>query len=502
MNTSQTLPVPDRRLREPREAASEARHGPDQGLRRSLRTRHLNMIAIGGAIGTGLFVASGATISQAGPGGALIAYCLIGLMVWLIMQSLGEMAAYLPVAGSFGEYGTRFISPSFGFAIGWNYWFNWAITVAAELVAAALVMKYWFPETPSIVWSALFLLTLFSINALSTRAYGESEFWFAAIKVTAVIVFLVLGTAMIIGIIGQAPGTGNWTTGEAPFVGGGTGILLVLLLAGYSFQGTELIGTAAGEAENPEKTIPQAVRTIFWRILLFYVGAIAVIGFLIPYTDPNLLNSSEENISISPFTLIFDKAGVLGAASIMNAVILTSVLSAGTSGLYASTRMLFALAERGHAPRFLTRLSSHQVPMNALVATTMVGLAGFVTSLVGDGRAYELLLTISALAGFITWAGISWCHWRFRAALKAQGHALSELPYRARFFPAGAVVALVACLGIIVGQAYDPLSSGAPVSEVLMAYLGVPFFFALWWGHKLVTRAPRVDPAAAALGRS
>ena len=472
-----------------------------QGLRRSLRSRHLTMISIGGAIGTGLFVASGATISQAGPGGALVAYAAIGVMVWLIMQSLGEMAAYLPVAGSFGEYGTRFVSPSFGFAIGWNYWFNWAITVAAELVAAALVMKYWLPEVPSIVWSGLFLLVLFGINALSTRAYGESEFWFATIKVVAVVAFLVLGTAMIVGIMGEAPGTGNWTGDEAPFVGGGEGILLVLLVAGYSFQGTELIGTAAGEAERPQTTIPRAIRTIFWRILLFYVGAIAVIGFLIPYTDPNLLNTSEENVSISPFTLVFERAGVLGAASVMNAVILTSVLSAGTSGLYSSTRMLFALAEHGHAPRFLMRLSRHQVPLNALMATTLVGLAGFLTSLVGDGRAYELLLTVSALAGFITWAGISWCHWKFRGALRAQGRPLSELPYRARFFPAGTVIALVACVAIIVGQAYGPATSGSSTGDILMSYAGVPVFFALWWGHKLVTRAPGVDPATAELGR-
>nr|WP_300338539.1 amino acid permease [Actinomyces sp.] len=459
------------------------------------------MIAIGGAIGTGLFVASGATISQAGPGGALVAYGAVGVMVWLIMQSLGEMAAYLPVAGSFGEYGTRFVSPSFGFAIGWNYWFNWAITVAAELVAAALVMRYWFPHTPSIVWSALFLLVLFVLNALSARAYGEGEFWFAAVKVTAVIVFLVLGVLMIVGIIGESPGTAAWTDGAAPFVGGGQGVLIVLLVAGYSFQGTELIGTAAGEAEHPETTIPRAIRTIFWRILLFYIGAIAVIGFLIPYTDPNLLSSSESNVAVSPFTLVFSKAGILGAASIMNAVILTSVLSAGTSGLYASTRMLFALAENGQAPQLLTRLSRHQVPMNALVATTLVGLAGFITSLVGDGRAYELLLTVSALAGFITWAGISWCHWRFRAAFKAQGHSLDELPYRARFFPAGAVLALVACLAIIAGQAYEPVVSGASLSEILLPYVGVPVFFALWWGHKLLTRAPAVDPATADLGR-
>lgn len=185
----------------------------------------------------------------------------------------------------------------------------------------------------------------------------------------------------------------------------------------------------------------------------------------------------------------------------MNAVILTSVLSAGTSGLYSSTRMLFALAERGHAPRALTRLSRHQVPLNALIMTTLVGLAGFITSLVGDGRAYEFLLTVSALAGFITWAGISWCHWRFRAALRAQGRSLDDLPYRARFFPAGAVVALVACLAIVAGQAYEPISSGASWGEALLPYIGVPVFLSLWWGHKLTTRAPAVDLATADLGR-
>lgn len=468
-------------------------------LSRSLRTRHLNMIAIGGAIGTGLFVASGATIATAGPGGAVVAYAVTGLMVWLIMQSLGEMAAFLPVSGSFGEYGRRFVSPSFGFAMGWNYWFNWAITVAAELVAAALVMKYWFPEVASIWWSALFLAILFIINALSTRAYGESEFWFATIKVVAVIVFLVLGVSMIAGILGESPGTSSWTTGEAPFVGGPEGIFLVILVAGYSFQGTELIGVAAGEAEDPGRNIPRAIRTIFWRILLFYIGAILVIGFLIPYTDPSLLNSAEDNISVSPFTLVFAKAGVLGAASVMNAVILTSVLSAGTSGLYASTRMLFALAENGHAPGFLTRLSRHQVPMNALMATTLVGLAGFITSLVGDGKAYEFLLTVSALAGFITWMGISWSHYKFRKALAAQGRSLDTLPYQARFFPAGAIIALLACVAIVVGQAYGPLKEGASLADLLLPFIGIPFFLALWGGHKLLTGSQAVDPTQVSL---
>ncbi|MDY6049603.1 MAG: amino acid permease [Corynebacterium sp.] len=472
-------------------------------LRRGLKARHLNMIAIGGAIGTGLFVASGATISEAGPGGALVAYGLIGFMVWLIMQSLGEMAAYLPAAGSFQEYGSRFVSPSFGFAMGWNYWFNWAITVAAELVAAALVMKYWFPEVPSIVWSILFLIIIFLINALSSRAYGEGEFWFATIKVTTVIVFIVLGLTMIIGVFtGSSPGFTNWTTGDAPFVGGGMGILMVFIAAGYSFQGTELIGVAAGEAENPEETVPRAIRNVFWRILLFYIGAIAVIGFLIPYTDPNLLNAAEDNISISPFTLVFERAGIAFAAALMNTVILTSVLSAGNSGLFASTRMLYAMAETGQAPRFFAQLNHHRVPMRALVATTCIGMAGFITSIVGDGAAYTFLLTLSALAGFITWIGISWSHYKFRAALKAQHVDLDTLPYRSRFFPLGAIVALIMCVLVVIGQALGPVVAGDNLAAILTPYLGIPVFLALWIGHKLITKSQAVDPATADLSRT
>lgn len=475
----------------------------DTGLKRSLSTRHLTMIAVGGSIGTGLFVASGTMIADAGPGGALVAYALIGFMVWLVMQSLGEMAAYLPVAGSFQEYGARFVSPSFGFAIGWNYWFNWAITLAAELVAAALVMKFWFPEVPSIVWSAGFLLLVFGLNALSARSFGEGEFWFASIKVITVIVFLVLGLGMILGILGPgSPGFSNWVEGDAPFVNGGLGILAVFIAAGYSFQGTELVGVAAGEARDPERTLPKAIRTIFWRILLFYIGAIAVIGFLIPYTDPRLLDASEENISVSPFTLVFDNAGIALAASVMNAVILTSVLSAGNSGLYASTRILYSMAKEGLAPRFFGHLSYRRVPMRALIMTASIGMAGFITSIVGDGAAYVFLLTLSALAGFITWLGIAFCHIKFRKALKAQGIALSTLPYRAPLGGTGSLIALIMCVLVVAGQAYGPIVEQENLFAILSPYLGIPVFAALWFGHRKITGARPIAASEADLSRT
>ena len=484
-------------------ATDPAETDQSSGLRRTLKTRHLTMIAMGGAIGTGLFVASGNSIATAGPGGALLAYVLIGFMVFLLMQSLGEMASYLPVSGAFEEYATRFVSPSFGFAIGWNYWYNWAITVAAELVAAALVMRYWLPDVPSWIWSALFLAILFGLNALSTRSYGESEFWFSLIKVATVVIFLVLGVLMILGIMGgEAPGFENWTTGEAPFVGGGFGLMAIFLVAGFSFQGTELVGVAAGEAEDPEKNVPTAIRTVFFRILLFYVGAITIIGFLIPYTSPNLLGSHVEDISISPFTLVFENAGVLAAATVMNAVILTAILSAGNSGLYASTRMLWALADSGKAPRFLAKVNRRGVPMNALLVTTLVGALCFLTTLIGDGAAYVWLVSASGLAGFIVWMGIAWSHYRFRRAYLAQGRDLADLPYKAALFPLGPIVALLMCAVVVLGQNFEAFAAGtADLLSIVTAYIGLPLFLAVWLGHKLVTKSRPVRYEDADLSR-
>lgn len=454
-------------------------------LKRSLKSRHMNMIALGGSIGTGLFVAGGEVVSTAGPGGALVAYGFIGIMVYFLMTSLGEMATYLPVPGSFGTYASRYVDPAFGFALGWNYWFNWAITLAAELVAGALIMKYWFPEIPAIVWSALFLTALFLMNYLSTRSFGESEYFFSSMKVITVFVFLFVGTMLILGIGGTSPGFENWTRGEAPFVGGFGSIMAIFMVAGFSFQGTELIGVAAGESEDPEKNIPKAIHSIFWRILLFYIGAFVVIGFLIPYDDPNLLNSSVENVAISPFTLVLDRFGFAFAASFINAIILTAVLSAGNSGLYASTRMLYAMAKAGDAPKIFTKLNSRGVPVPALLATAAFGVFAFLTSLIGEGTAYNWLINISGMSGFIAWLGIAIAHYRFRRAFHAQGKSLDAIPFKALFYPFGPIFATILCLIIIAGQNYTAFTGdtidwyGASV-----AYIGIPVFLLVYAAYK------------------
>ena len=457
-------------------------------LKRSLKPRHLNMIAIGGSIGTGLFVASGSTVATAGPGGALVAYALIGMMVFFLMTSLGELAAYIPDSGSFCTYGSRFIDEGFGFAMGWNYWYNWAVTIAAELVAAQLVIRFWFPDIPGLYWSAIFLAIMFCLNFFSVKGFGESEFWFALIKVVAVVIFIGIGLASIIGIMHgiEAPGFSNFTTGEAPFVGGLQAMIGVAMIAGFSFQGTELIGVAAGESENPRKSIPIAIKQVFWRILMFYVLSIFVIGMLVPYTDPNLLKADNDDVSTSPFTLLFERAGLAAAAGVMNAVILSAILSAGNSGMYASTRMLYNMALQGKAPRFFSQLSSSGVPRYALYATTLIGALCFLTSFVGDKTVYTWLLNTSGMCGFIVWLGIAISHYRFRKAFVLQGGNLNDLPYLAKWFPLGPIFAFCLCLFITLGQNYEAfVGHQVDWAGLAATYISLPLFLTIWWGYRL-----------------
>ncbi|AUZ04833.1 MULTISPECIES: amino acid permease [Vitreoscilla] len=450
------------------------------------------MIAIGGCIGTGLFMASGEAIHSAGPGGALFAYAAIGLMVYFLMTSLGEMATYLPVAGSFSTYASRFVDPSLGFALGWNYWFNWVITIAVDISIAALVISYWEPMQfmPSWAWSLLFLAVIIGLNTLSVRVYGESEFWFALIKVVTVVVFLAVGLLTIFGILGgEYVGFQNFTIGDAPFLGDGfSGQFLtalgVFLIAGFSFQGTELIGVAAGESEDPQTNIPKAIKQVFWRILIFYILAILVIGLLIPYTSPQLLGANLDEIAKSPFTLVFEKAGWAFAAALMNAVILTSILSAGNSGMYASTRMLYAMGKDGMAYKTFAKTNQDGNPLWALALTSVVVMVIFGIELSND-QAYQYILAASGLTGFIAWLGIAISHYRFRRAYVLQGKDVNELVYKAKWFPMGPLLALVLCVLVIAGQDTDLLLHGkVDWSAMLITYMGVPIFLAFFLYHK------------------
>lgn len=463
---------------------SETQHS--RQLQRKLGARHLNMIAIGGSIGTGLFLASGATIANAGPGGALLAYALIGVMIYFLMTSLGELATHNPTSGAFFTYGSKYVEGGFGFALGWNYWYNWAITVAFELVAVQFIMKFWFPDIPGFYWSALFLTVVFAINALTVKGFGESEFFFSLVKVLAIIIFIIIGLVMIAKIM-MTPDIatfGNWSKGEAPFVGGLSALIGVAMIAGFSFQGTEMVGVAAGESKDPQKTIPIAIKQIFWRILLFYIVCIFIIGTLIAYDDPRLLQAAAtDDVALSPFTLLYEQAGFAFAASVMNAVILTAILSAGNSGMYSSTRMLFDMARKGSAPKAFARLDPRGVPMNALYATTAIAALCFLTTFIGEEQVFNWLLNMSGMCGFIVWLGIAVSHYRFRKGYLAQGYKLEDLAYRAKFFPFAPWFAFTLCAIVVLGQNYQAVLDGEWLA-VLSTYIGILLFLAIWLGYK------------------
>jgi lysine-specific permease len=430
----------------------------NNSLQRKLKGRHLTMIAIGGSIGTGLFLAMGGTIRDAGPGGALVAYGIMGIVVYFMITALGEMATRLPIPGAFTSYADRFVDKAWGFTNGWTYWFGSSMTVAAELVAGAIIIKYWFPGSNSSLWAVLFLAILLVINLFSVKGFGEAEYWFASIKVVVTVIFLVVGVLMIVGIMKGTGSIGfsNWTldageAGKAPFLNGIGGVVGIFMVAAFSFSNTELVGLSAAESENPKKDVPKAIRSVFWRLLIFYMGTIFVVGTLIPFTEPTLLEAAEDNVAASPFTIVFARVGLASAASIMNAVILTSVLSCGNSSMYGASRTLQHMSERGAAPKFFAKNSKRGVPVRALLITTAVAASAFFASLLGDGVAYTAAYYLCGIAGVYNWLTISVAHYRFRKGWIKQGHSLDELDYKAPLFPFGSWFAIVVCILVCFG---------------------------------------------------
>ncbi|CAL1329097.1 amino acid permease [Candidatus Providencia siddallii] len=458
-------------------------------LRRNLKQRHITMIAIGGSIGTGLFVASGAILTQAGPYGTLFSYSIVGLMVYFLMTSLGELAAYMPVSGSFATYGSKYVDEGFGFALSWNYWYNWAVTIAVDLVSAQLIMSFWFPKSPCWVWSIIFLTIIFLINFLSVKYFGEIEYWFSLIKITTIIIFIIVGFTIILNIIINQE-FNKLQINNVQFTNGFFSIINVLMIVSFSFQGTELIGITAGESENPSKNIPNAIKKVFWRILLFYILTILIISLIIPYNDLNLLNNNIKNISISPFTLVFKNSGLLYAASIINIIILIAILSAGNSGMYASSRILYALSIDKKAHKIFSNLSKNGIPLNSLLATTFIASICFLSSMFNNKTIYIWLLNTSGMTGFIAWLGIAISHYRFRKGYIFHGKNINDLPYHSKFFPIGPIFAFILCFIIIFSQSYQIfLENKINWLKLITNYISIFIFLIIWIGYKIIKKS-------------
>ncbi|MDW8564894.1 amino acid permease [Staphylococcus shinii] len=459
-------------------------------MNRSLNSRHISMIAIGGAIGTGLFVATGNVISQAGPGGAILAYLIIGVMLYFLMSSIGELATFYPVSGSFSSYSTRFVDKSLGFTMGWLYWAIWLLVTSVDIIISASVLNYWdtFQFFSPVTWSIIFLCLLFLLNIFSVKAFGETEFWLSLIKVITIIVFIAIGVLTIVGILGgKTYGLSNYTAGEAPFVGGFSGFLGVLLVAGFSVGGTEVVAVTAGESSNPDRSMPKAIKQVFWRILLFYVLSIAVISAIIPYTDPLLLNESE-SVSQSPFTIVFDRVGIAFAASVINAVILTSLLSAANSGIYTTSRMLYSMAEDKQAPRFLAKLNkTTKLPIVALFTTFIIVLAVIILAQFKSDIVFTLLNIIGSLV-IVIWAASILAQIRLRLAIKKQNKDPKDiLPYKAPFYPLGPIIVILALLFLFGGNSFGAVLSG-DIGALFRNIVPIVILVLIYLVHKFIRK--------------
>lgn len=443
-------------------------------LKRSMSSRHLFMISLGGVIGTGLFLGSGYTIGQAGPIGAIISYLVGGFIMYLTMLCLGELSVAMPVSGSFQTYTTKFINPAAGFTVGWIYWFGWAVTVALELLSSGLTMQRWFPNSPVWLWCLIFGVVLFLLNALSARAFAETEFWFSSIKVLTIILFIILGGCAMFGLVhlkgGQAAPMLSHFANASILPNGITGLLLTMITVNFSFQGTELIGIAAGESKEPEKTIPKSIRTTVWRTLVFFVLAIFVLSGLIPTEQAGVIES--------PFVVVFDKIGIPYAADIMNFVVLTALLSVANSGLYAATRMLYSLSKNGMTSPKLGMVNKKGIPMNALLLTFLIALLSLISGVIAENTVFMWLLSIAGLGAQVGWISISASQLAFRKQYLAKGGKVADLKFVTPLYPILPLVALILNITVLISLAFDP-------DQRIALYLGIPFMLFCYFFYNL-----------------
>ncbi|MFN3791722.1 amino acid permease [Massilia sp.] len=414
-------------------------------LKRGLKNRHIQLIALGGAIGTGLFLGVAQTIQQAGPA-ALLGYAIAGLIAFLIMRQLGEMIVDEPVAGSFGYFASKYGSPMIGFVSGWNYWVMYILVSMAELSALGIYVQYWFPDIPTWVSALGFFVLVNSLSLLNVKAFGELEFWFAIIKVAAVVGMIVFGVYLLVSdTAGPQAGVANLWQHGGFFPNGFAGLALSMAVIMFSFGGLEMIGITAAEADNPGRTIPRAINQAIWRIAIFYVGALAVLLMLYPWQKVALGGS--------PFVLIFAALDSNVVANILNLVVLTAALSVYNGCVYANSRMLFGLAEQGNAPRALLKLSKRGVPLAALgVSAVATGICICINYFL-PRDAFGMLMGVAVAALVINWGMVCWSHLRFRRAKQAAGQ---QTAFRSPWFPLTNYLCLAFLAGVVVVMYLTP----------------------------------------------
>ncbi|GMC29063.1 unnamed protein product [Saccharomyces cerevisiae] len=467
-------------------------------LKHHLKNRHLQMIAIGGAIGTGLLVGSGTALRTGGPASLMIGWGSTGTMIYAMVMALGELAVIFPISGGFTTYATRFIDESFGYANNFNYMLQWLVTLPLEIVSASITVNFWGTDPKyRDGFVALFWLAIVIINMFGVKGYGEAEFVFSFIKVITVVGFIILGIILNCGggptggYIGgkywHDPGAFAGDTPGAKF----KGVCSVFVTAAFSFAGSELVGLAASESVEPRKSVPKAAKQVFWRITLFYILSLLMIGLLVPYNDKSLIGASSVDAAASPFVIAIKTHGIKGLPSVVNVVILIAVLSVGNSAIYACSRTMVALAEQRFLPEIFSYVDRKGRPLVGIAVTSAFGLIAFVAASKKEGEVFNWLLALCGLSSLFTWGGICICHIRFRKALAAQGRGLDELSFKSPTGVWGSYWGLFMVIIMFIAQFYValfPVGDSPSAEGFFEAYLSFPLVMVMYIGHKIYKR--------------
>ncbi|KAF2429193.1 amino acid permease [Tothia fuscella] len=476
-------------------------------VKRGLKSRHIQFIALGGTIGTGLFLGIGSAFANAGPLSVLLGYTFTGIAVFAMMQCLGEMSTWLPLPGAVPQYCARYVDPAMGFAVGWNNWYQCAITLCAEISAAAVVIGFWNDEINPAPWISIIIVLVVCLNIFAVAIYGEAEFMFASIKILTIVglIFMALILDLGGGPTKDRLGFRYWKNPGAmkEYIGTGNtgrflGLFSTLVNAAFSYGGVEMVAVAAGEAENPRKNVPKAVRRVFWRILFFYVLGSLAIGVLVPSNDPGLLNPNLKGAAASPWVIAIYRAGIPVLPSIINAVILTSASSSANAFLYSGSRYLFGVAQNGQAPRIFLKCSKAGVPYWCVILTASISLLTFLSCSSGANVAFGWFINLTTIASLLTWCSIVVAYLRFRRALAAQGVNRNDLVFKGKFQPYAAYGALSFFSMIIIFNGWKVFTKGNwSIDSFITAYIGIPIYFGLYAFWRIFKKTKFVSPVEA-----
>lgn len=443
-----------------------------KGLQRTMSTKAAIMTGVGSTIGTGLFLGSGSVISTAGPGGAIVAYLIGGIIIWLMTSCLGELSAAMPVSGSLQAYSTEFIGPAMGFTIGWVNWIGAAVTITAQIVASAIIMIDIIPGTPTWVWIVVFSLLLFGVNFFNAKSFGNISFWVSSLKIVLIVVFIIVGVAMMMGVTGEAVGFSNYVRDRGAFPMGIAGIGAVILTSFYAYAGTEVVASTAGEIED-EKKMPKAINSTIVILIAATVLSIAIVAALLPWEQASALGS--------PFVYVFKNAGLKSAALIVNIIVLTSALTSGNYFVYACTRYLWSMAKFKQAPKICAKTSKNGVPVVALIISMVFAMIGITSQFIAEDTVYLFLVYFIGGSNIFMYTVICICQLRFRKRYMAEGGKIEDLKFKVASYPVIPILGVLAFLAMLVVTLLDP-------SQAVAIYVCAPCYLAIYIISLIYTR--------------